>query len=236
MVMNKTNRIDQTNCEKVNIDGVELSYCTVADSMSYVKTLFSMAGFHAIGEIGMTALEEMNRDKRVYESLISLDYAMIGDTGILAAAGLDSAHQRLKVENLHFCKELMYYMEENGKKVFVLGADDPFVKETVFYFRKRYPHLVIAGAVAHLPDSRSEEEDDDEAESIVNEINSSGSDLILSVLPEPEQEIFLYRYHNKISARMWYSLGDERFEEKSTITDQLRNGLRVRQLRKRMGL
>ena len=48
-----------------------------------------------------------------------------------------------------------------------------------------------------------------EYDMMINEINAAASDIILSVLDSPQEDAFLMQEKAKISARVWYSLGND---------------------------
>ena len=44
-------------------------------------------------------------------------------------------------------------------------------------------------------------------ETVINEMNATAPDVILSVLPSPVQEHFFWAHRNKMSASIWYGIG-----------------------------
>lgn len=240
IVMKERDRTELTNEEKVHekiyIEGVGLDYSNVSDLMEFVSDLFIKDGFHSVEEICISALEEMEQDGRVLEALQHLDLALIGDSGILNAAGLLTVRRRLAVENLHFFKEMMFFLEENNRSIFIIGSSENIIRKVQGYIQRKHPQLKIAGTGIYVQEDNAEDNEvEDGGENLVNEMNSAGTDVILSVLPTPEQEIFLNENHTKISAKLWYGPGQERFEEGNSFTDQLRTSFRIRKLRKRFG-
>ena len=72
-----------------------------------------------------------------------------------------------------------------------------------------------------------------EAESLVNAINSETVDVILSLLPSPTQEKFLLDNKDKLSANLWYGIGDNKFGLRGKgISGGIANMLKVRKLAK----
>jgi N-acetylglucosaminyldiphosphoundecaprenol N-acetyl-beta-D-mannosaminyltransferase len=52
------------------------------------------------------------------------------------------------------------------------------------------------------------EEYPDDPDRLINEINSAAPDVVLSVMPTPDQEEFLSQNRSKLLAKLWYGLGD----------------------------
>ena len=73
------------------------------------------------------------------------------------------------------------------------------------------------------------------ADAVVNEINASTPDVILSVLPSPAQEHFLVENREKLSAGLWYGIGDRKHQKPmNRLAGGLRNLIRTRRLEKRL--
>ena len=51
-------------------------------------------------------------------------------------------------------------------------------------------------------------------DAIVNEINAATVDVILSMMPSPKQEHFLVHNRGKMSAILWYGVGNCKFSKK----------------------
>ena len=44
-------------------------------------------------------------------------------------------------------------------------------------------------------------------EAVINDMNATTPDVIISVLPSPMQEQFLYEHRDKMNANIWYGIG-----------------------------
>jgi N-acetylglucosaminyldiphosphoundecaprenol N-acetyl-beta-D-mannosaminyltransferase len=48
-------------------------------------------------------------------------------------------------------------------------------------------------------------------DAIINDINAEATDVIISVLSSPRQEYFLANHKDKLSAKLWYGVGEGKF-------------------------
>lgn len=53
-------------------------------------------------------------------------------------------------------------------------------------------------------------------EAVINDMNATTPDVIISVLPSPMQEQFLFEHRDKMNANIWYGIGGYRYIRKST--------------------
>ena len=68
-------------------------------------------------------------------------------------------------------------------------------------------------------------------DAIVNEINAATPDVVISILPTPEQEYFLLDNRNKLSTTLWYGMGSEKIaRKKHGFIHFIRNMISLRKL------
>ena len=51
-------------------------------------------------------------------------------------------------------------------------------------------------------------------EAVINDMNATTPDVILSVLPSPQQEHFLMAHKDKMNANIWYGAGESSLQKK----------------------
>ena len=72
-------------------------------------------------------------------------------------------------------------------------------------------------------------------DAVVNEINASTPDVVISILPSPMQEHFLLENKDKLSANLWYGMGTMEFSDtKKGILSVLQGLIRKNKLKKRI--
>ncbi len=211
---------------KIDIGDVQLDNNTVRESVMLVERAITEQGFVAMEEVTLKTLLLAEENDKVSEGLKMLDHTVIADNEILVAAKQGNMQRKYEIEDHTFFFELMKRLERNGKRVFLLGESKEKIAERVPFFLSRYPKLQIAGTGA-IEDCAGNDE------ALVNQINSLSPDVIICLLPAPFQEVFLLEHKGKISANLWYGMGEiNPSEEKTSLFERLRKRRQKKELEK----
>lgn len=129
------------------------------------------------------------------------DLIVVEDPEILSVAGITS-NQRIREASDHlFFTELMKRLQRGQQQVYLVAAKNVALDKIKEILAQRYEKLQIVGQY-------SIEEYPDDLDRMINEINSAAPDIILSVMPTPQQEEFLMKNRSKLLAKLWYGLGE----------------------------
>lgn len=129
------------------------------------------------------------------------DLIVVEDPEILSVAGITS-NQRIREASDHlFFTELMKRLQRGQQQVYLVAAKNVALDKIKEILAQRYEKLKIVGQY-------SIEEYPDDLDRMINEINSTAPDIILSVMPTPQQEEFLMKNRSKLLAKLWYGLGE----------------------------
>ena len=214
--------------KKIDIAGIELDNYTVRETIMQIENQMSDQGFHTIEEVNMDMLMLMETDEAVRQALTTVEHTVIAEVGILEAVGAGSYQRRHEIEHHDFFYEMMKRIERNHKTVFLIGDTEENTRKAEENLRERYPKCVINGTEAL-------ETCQGAVDAVVNEINSNSPDVILSVLPSPAQEHFLVENRDKLSAGLWYGVGDRKHQKpEKRFAGGIRSLIRTRRLEKRL--
>lgn len=209
----------------VNIGGIELDNYTVRETIMRVEHALSDQGFHTIEEVNMDMLLG-ETDEVVRQALTLAEYTVIAEAGILDAVGASTYQRKNEIEQHDFFYEMMKRIERNHKRIFLIGQTEEFTRAAADEIEELYPKCVIDGMEA-LENCQGA------VDAVVNEINALAPDVILSVLPSPAQEQFLVENQDKLSAGLWYGIGDRNHRrKKGRFVNAIRNTIRTRRLEK----
>ncbi len=129
------------------------------------------------------------------------DLIVVEDPEILSVAGITS-NQRIREASDHlFFTELMKRLQRGQQQVYLVAAKNAALDKIKEILAQRYEKLKIVGQY-------SIEEYPDDLDRMINEINSAAPDIIVSVMPTPQQEEFLMKNRSKLLAKLWYGLGE----------------------------
>jgi N-acetylglucosaminyldiphosphoundecaprenol N-acetyl-beta-D-mannosaminyltransferase len=185
-------------------------------------------GFHTIEEVNMDTLMMAENDAVIRAALEAVEHTVIAEAGILEAVGAVTYQRKREIEHRDFFYELMKRIERNHKTLFLIGDGAKQTRQMCEQVQELYPHCAIVGTEAL-------EECEGATDNVVNEMNSLAPDVIISILPSPKQEHFLMENRDKLSAGLWYGIGEASLgKKKSRIGDALRNLIRTHKLEKQV--
>ena len=181
--------------------GIELDNYTVREAAMQVETFLSNDVLNTIESISMQTLIEADSDPVVRSVISSLDLAVIVDREIMQAAGAETVQRRQETTENDFAGEFFKRVERNKKSVYLLGETEHRLSDMKREFETAFPKLVFAGEYAL-------ENCVGNLETVINEMNATTPDIIVSILPTPLQEHFFAEHKDKMNATVWYGMGE----------------------------
>ena len=103
-----------------------------------------------------------------------------------------------RVAGMDLLPDILKEMEKKELKVYIYGGSDVLIKQTAIHLNQQYPLLPIAG----LKSPPFRELTKEEEELSINEINSSGAQLVFVILGCPRQEKWMASMKGRINAVM----------------------------------
>lgn len=183
--------------KKINVAGIELDNYNVHESIELFEKLLLKNAFATVQEVVMETLLTAKKNEEVHQAIEQMSLTVIAENEILTAAGQHSIQRKHEIENNEFFYQVMKRVGRNHLKVFLLGDTLEDVQRAETFILEQFADSMIVGGAAMKACLG-------ESEGIVNEINACEADIVISLLPSPEQEQFLLSHKDKISAKMWY--------------------------------
>lgn len=212
----------------IDFAGIVLDNYSVHETIMNVEKNMSDHGFHTIEEVNMDTLMQAETDEVIKDALQMAEHTVIAEAGILDAVGAGSYQRRHEIEHHDFFYELMKRIERNHKTLFVIGDSMERVEQMCERIADRNPKCEIVGMEAL-------DECSGATDAVVNEINALAPDVILSIIPSPQQEHFLMENREKMSAELWYGLGKiELGKQGSRLALKIRKLVRTHKLEKQL--
>lgn len=210
----------------IDLAGIQLDNHTVRESIMITERMMSEESFKTIEEIDLETVLLAQQDETLREIIAGLDHTIISDVGILKAVGEVTLQREGEIKNDDYMFEMLKRVERNHKTVFVLGKTTEDIEKCLNFFGEVFPRIEVVGKLAL-------EEGSVGHEAIVNEINSVIPDMLISILPSPEQEFFLKEYRDQMSAHTWYGIGNKKMDNrKGGFLDKITNMHNVKKLTK----
>lgn len=123
-----------------------------------------------------------------------------GESELLKAADISERTMLKEAGEGTFLKLFIKYIQKNHKKIYVLAGSEEDLTGTQEMLRKRNRGIRFSGSAVLDPEEAREE-------TVINDINGTETDCILSVLPAPYQEEFMSRNKALLNARVWLGCG-----------------------------
>lgn len=186
--------------EKINIFDVEIDCLTAKEAMINALQFLESDSIDTIGLMTMAMLMGGQEDQKWKEQVEDLKMVLPGESEILEAARISDRNLLREAEGRVFLKMFMKYLQKNRKKVFLLagsGEEMQRVKEAISWYNRG---IQIAGSATVSPQ-------DETVEDVINDINGTETDCILSVLSSPYQEQFICENKALLNARVWLGCG-----------------------------
>lgn len=204
---NNGNEYGCTMIKKIDILGIRLDNYTVREAIMQVEAYLSNDALNTIESISMQMLIESESDPVVREVISSLDLAVIGEKEIIQAAGVETMQRLQETEENDFSFEFFKRVERNKKTLYLLGETESKIGNIKGQLESAFPKLVIVGEYAV-------ENCVGNLEAVINDMNATTPDIIVSVLPTPMQEHFFLEHRDKMNASIWYGIGEAGIQRK----------------------
>ena len=189
--------------KRIDIWDIQMDECTAKEAMQCAMQYMETEALNVIEMLNGNTIVQAREEEELRAMIAQSDLILIGDRMILEAAGIEGENSYKEPEGKRFLKMFIRYLHKNHKKVYLLALTKEEIRRFEDYVKSRYSGIKIAGTFAM---HESEIADD----MVVNQINGTEADCILSVLPPGEQESFVARNRTLLDSRLWIGLGNDR--------------------------
>ena len=186
---------------KIQILDVELDKLCAKEVMKRAVQYMSSESINTIEIMTMDMMLRSQETPKWDEAVKKLDLVIPGEVEILEAAEIMDKSMIRDVSNQIFLKMFLRYLQRNKKRIFLVVPSRSALVELESAITLYDRHLILVGHGILSKDGKSNE-------NVINEINGAEVDCILSILPSPEQELFIQENSALLNARIWFGCGD----------------------------
>lgn len=216
--------------EKINIFDVEIPCIKAKEAMIRAMDYMEQESLNTIELLSMKMLLNGQEDTQWKEQLNGLSMILPGSVEILEAAQVKDSTLLRETDDKLFLRMFMKYMQKNHKKLFLLAeSEEELDKAEELLIRQNRGIQIIGKAVIT--------QDGELIQNVINAINGTETDCILSVLSSPFQEQFIQRNKALLNARVWLGCGTafrQNFED-MRLNNRIRHFVMKRLFRYRVG-
>lgn len=189
--------------KREELAGVRVDNCDLREVLREVDAYLGTAALNTVEVINMRTVVSAGEDGNVRQCLEIMDLVIPADREILYEMGIVSEQRMNEAQVGLLFHEIMEMAMARGCRLYLFLADHDQEKWLRDLIADAYGKgLEICGSYC-MEDSGGDPED------AVNEINSVVPDVILSALPTPEQERFIFRHRHMLNAKLWFGIGAE---------------------------
>ena len=199
--------------EKIQVFNFEIDNCTVKDAMKKVVSFLGTEPLKVVEMVTMNTVAKFQDEADAGDVFRSFDITLASDKGILEAAGVEGERQLKEVDELLFIKMVMRFLHKNHIRVFLLAEDEADLQKLQVYMQEDYSNIHVIGSAI----TEELEESDDK---VLNLLNGAEAQCVLSALPSPLEEHFVYKNKSLVNASIWLGFGnllDELKQEKTKV-------------------
>ena len=199
--------------EKIQVLDLKIDNLTAKDAVKRVVSYMETEPVSVVEMVTMNTLGKFQQDVTAQELFENFDIALASDKGILEAAGETDERRLKEADELLFIKMVMRFLHKNSARVFLLTEDEADLQKLEMYMREDYSNIQVIGKATMEENGASDD-------MLLNLVNGAEADCILSALPSPVEERFIFKNKLLVNARVWLGFGnllDELKKEKTGI-------------------
>ena len=168
--------------EKINVLDVNIDSCTAKEAMKETIAFLESEPVSVIDVVSVDGLMQMNDLSELKARMNEFDLVLPGEKLILEAA--EEARLPKEIDIKLYLKMFMRYLHKNHKRMYLLVESEEDGQEAFRYMQRTYSGIQLVGLAKVSAEGRADD-------MLVNAINGSEVDCILSALSVPLQEDFI---------------------------------------------
>ena len=199
--------------EKIQVLGLEIDNLAAKDAVKRVVSYMETEPVSVVEMVTMSTLGKFQQEDMAAELFANFDIALASDRGMLEAAGETDERRLKEVDELLFIKMVMRFLQKNSARVFLLAENISDLQKLEKYMQEDWFNIQVIGKATMEDNAESDD-------MLLNLVNGAEAECILSALPSPMEEHFVFRNKLLVNARVWLGFGnllDELKKEKTAF-------------------
>jgi len=183
-----------------NILGVNVDKITMQEAVEKVKLFLSENKNHSIYTPNAEIIMAAQRDPAIKNILNKADMLTADGAGVILASKILGLDLPAKVSGIDLAKRIFSISPQEKIKFFLFGGKPGVAEEAGEKISEAYPGLEIVGYRNGYFKSEQEKE-------IIDQINSSGADILLVALGAPKQEMWIHSHKGELKVKVCIGVG-----------------------------
>ena len=215
--------------DKIEVLGIRMDCLTAKETMLQAMRFMEDDPVDTIEIMTMDSLMNNQEDETWTARAKEFKLVLPGEAEILEAAEIHDRVKLKETENRIFLKMFMKYLQKNQKRIYLLADTEEEIRQAESAIRHYNRGIRISGHACLNPADNREEE-------VVNDINGTETDCVLSVLSSPYQESFISRNKTLLNTKLWFGCGPmlSRSYDDRKVLQQIRHFFRKTMFRRQV--
>lgn len=196
--------------ERIEVLGCRIDDLSAQEAVEQIECYVSSGMMCSVGMINRRMLMYAAKDEEYRNKIERMDVTVINDKEVLKAANIESERRKEEVDQDIFLNTLLKDAVRRKRSVAILADLEDERVACEQYLAERHADLLIVGSFS-LEESQVEDDD-----SLVNMLNAVTEDILLVMMPCPDQECFLAANRAKLGVKVWVGIGTEMMEKYSS--------------------
>ena len=185
---------------KTDILGVMVDGVTMSEAVDTLSSYLGSRKAHIVVTPNAEILKMCSEDKNLLDAISKASFVSPDGVGVLYAAKILGTPIPEKVAGCELGLNLLYEAAKKDKSVFLFGAKPGTAEAAAKNLCEKVEGLKIAG-------TRNGYFAPEDTDSIINEINESGADILWVCLGAPKQELWMADNKDKLNVSVMMGLG-----------------------------
>lgn len=161
------------------------------ETLAFVQeTIASEKQIHHV-VVNAGKIVQMQKDQQLRESVNSSDIINADGQAVVWAAKFLNKPLKERVAGIDLMEKLVEFSFQKNYKMYFLGAEEAIVSAMVKHYSNKYNPNIIAGYRNGY--FKAEEEDQ-----VIQDIVSSGANILFVAITSPKKENFLFKYKDEL--------------------------------------
>ena len=184
----------------VKILGCPITKLSLEDFVAQIDEFIRSKRPHYVAVVNVAKLVKMRSDPELEQSVLSADLIAADGAPLVWVSRLFGTPLPGRVTGVDLMYRLLERADEQGYRVFFLGAKGEVLQRVLEVVRKEYPGVQIAG-FQHGYFSRAEEW------GIVEKIRAARADILFIAFGTPKKELWIKRYLSAMEVPVVHGVG-----------------------------
>ncbi len=186
--------------EKITVLDIDINDYTAKHAMKQTVEYMRTEVLNVIEMVTADTLMYAKEEQKLKEDIRCCDMILPGEKEILEAASETEKKHLQEIQAGTYLKLFLHYLHKNRLRVYLLTETESEAEEICGFLSKSYKGIQIAGIGRYGEGYCSED-------LIVNAVNGSEADCVISTLSSPMQEAFVAKNRSLLYAKVWLGAG-----------------------------